>query len=192
MCVDPPLPTVCSSSQVISSAEVSRCGGSPGTPSAWETPPAAPAHRRLLIKGGFTILDRQQRRLYDRAHTLGFADLDSYLVARCQQDASLTQLAAELHTGIGVIRRLIDEAGVHRSSPEVRSARQRRLATDRRLTDRAGQLGFANLGAYLADRVTQRTWTLVQVASELDVHPDTVRDRLDRHHGLRRGKPTAR
>jgi hypothetical protein len=160
-------------------------GFPPGTPSAWETPPAVPAHCRLLINGSFAVLDRQQRRLHDRAQTQGFADLNSYLVARCQQDASLTQLAAELHTTIDVVRRLIDQAGIHRCSPKVRSARFRRRTTDRRLTERAAQLGFASLQAYLADRVTEQAWTLPQVASELGVHPDTVRDRLDRH-GLRR------
>jgi hypothetical protein len=77
---------------------------------------AAPAHHRLPIKGGFAVVDRQQHRLHDRAHALGFTDLDSYLVARCQQDASLTQLAGELHTTIDVIRRLIAEARIHRSS----------------------------------------------------------------------------
>jgi hypothetical protein len=46
-------------------------------------------HCRLLIRGGFTAVDRQQRRLHDRAHTLGFTDLNSYLAARCQHDASL-------------------------------------------------------------------------------------------------------
>ena len=163
----------------------------PGTPSAWATPKAAPTHRRLPISGGFTVLDRQQRRLHDRANTLGFIDLDSYLVARCEDDASLTLLAVELHTTRDVIRRLIDQAGIHRSPPKVRSARSRRRATDQRLTERAGQLGFADLGAYLADRVTKQAWTLPQVASELGIHRDTVRDRLDRH-GVRRTRPTAR
>jgi len=92
----------------------------------------------------FMVVDRQQRRLHDRAQILGFPDLDSYLVARCQQDASLTQLADELHTTIDVIRRLIDETGIHRSSPKVRSARQRRRAIDQHLTIRAEQLGFAS------------------------------------------------
>jgi hypothetical protein len=91
---------------------------------------------------GFAVLDRQQRRLHDRAHTLGFADLDSCLVARCQDDASLVQLAGELHTTIDVIRRLIDQAGIQRSSPKVRSGRQRRLATDRRLTERRRSLAL--------------------------------------------------
>jgi len=98
--------------------------------------------RRLVLKGGFTVVDRQQRRLHDRAHTLGFPDLHSYLVARSQSDASLTQLASELHTTIDVIRRLLAEAGIHRSSPKIRGARQRRRATDRRLTERAARLGL--------------------------------------------------
>jgi hypothetical protein len=69
-------------------------GEAPGTPNAWETPQVAPAHRRLLIKGGFTVIDRQQRRLHHRGRTLGFTDLDSYLVARCQEDVSLTSSPA--------------------------------------------------------------------------------------------------
>jgi hypothetical protein len=160
----------------------------PGNPSAWETPPAAPARRQLLIKDGFAVIDRQQRRLNDRANALGFTDLHSYLVTRCQDDASLTQLAAELHTTIDVVRGLIDQAGIRRASPKVRSARFRRRTTDRRLTKRAGQLGFADLRAYLADRVTQRAWTLPQVASELGIDRNTVRDRLNAY-GLRRTKP---
>jgi hypothetical protein len=148
-------------------------------------------HCRLFIRGGFTIIDRQQRRLHDRARTLGFADLHSYLVARSQQDASLTQLAGELHTTRDVIGRLIGQASIYWPSPKARSARSRRRATDQHLTKRAGQLGFADLGAYLADRVTDRAWTLVQVAGELGVDRNTVRDRLDAYR-LRHTKPTAR
>jgi hypothetical protein len=84
-----------------------------------ETPPA-PAHRRLPIKGGFAVLDCEQRRLHDRAHALGFTDLNGYLVARCQDDASLAQLASELHTTIDVVRHLIAEAGI--PAPQRRSA----------------------------------------------------------------------
>jgi len=131
------------------------------------------------------VLDGQQRRLHHRAHTLGFPDLHSYLVARCRNDASLAQLAGELDTTIDVARRLLDQASIYRSSWKVRSARQRRRTTDQRLTEHAAQLGFASLHAYLADRVTQQAWTLTKVADELGVDRDTVRDRLDRH-GLRR------
>jgi len=112
-------------------------------------------------------------------------------VARCQQDASLAQLAGELDTTVDVVRPLIDEAGIHRSSWKVRGARQRRRTTDQHLTERAAQLGFADLGAYLADRVTARAWPLTKVAEELGVNRDAVRDRLDRD-GLARTGRTAR
>jgi hypothetical protein len=98
-------------------------------------------------------------------------------VVRCQQDVSLAQVVGELHTTIDAVRRLVDEAGIHRSSPKVRSARERRRGTDQHLTKRAGQLGFGSLEAYLIDRVARRAWTLVQVASELGVDRNTVRDR---------------
>jgi hypothetical protein len=190
MCMVPPSPTVAWFLLVPSAVGFSRSGGVSGTPSAWETPQAAPPRCRLAITGGFTVTDRQQRRLHHRARTLGFPDLNSYLVARSQQDTSLTQLANELHTTISVIRRLIDEACIRRCSPRVRGARQRRRATDRRLTERAAQLGFADLGAYLADRVTRQRWLLTEVADELGIHPDTVRDRLDRY-GCAAPRPTA-
>jgi hypothetical protein len=86
-----------------------------------------------------------------------------------------------------VIRRLLAEAGIHRSPPKVRSACQRRLATDRRLTERAAWLGFAGLQAYLADHVAERAWTLVQVAAELGIDRNTVSDRLNAY-GLRHTK----
>jgi hypothetical protein len=141
----------------------------------------------MVIDGGFTVIDRQQRRLHEHAHALGFPDLGSYLMARCHDDASLTQLAAELATTVEVIGHLVDQAGIHRSPRPVRSARQRRRATDQHLTQRAVQLGFASVQAYLADRVAEQAWPLGQVADELGVHRDTVRDRLDRD-GLRHRK----
>ncbi len=110
--------------------------------------------------------------------------------ARCQHDASLAQLAGELDTTIDVVRRLVDQAGIRRSPRPARSARQRRRATDQHLTQRARQLGFASFQAYLVDRTTRQAWPLTQVASELGIHSDTVRDRLDRH-GLRYTKQTA-
>jgi len=144
--------------------------------------------RRLAIKGGFTVIEPQQRRLHERAHTLGFPDLGGYLVARSQQDASLAQLASELDTTVDVAGRLLDQAGVRRAPRPARIAHQRRT-TDQHLTDRAAQLGFASLPAYLADRVVQQAWSLAQVASELGTNPRTVRDRLDRC-GLRRTRQT--
>jgi hypothetical protein len=84
-----------------------------------------------------------------------------------------------------VIRGLLDQAGAKRSLRPVRSARQRRRMTDQRLTDRAALLGFSDPQAYLADRVAQGAWPLTQVASELGIYRDTIRDRLD-PYGLRR------
>src|SRR6266508_944146 len=106
-CAWPTSPLMAWSSLVTSPGRSSRCGGAPGTPSAWETPPAAPADRRLVLSGGFTVIDRQQRHLHDRVIAKGFADLDGYLVARCQQQASLAQLAGELATTTVVARRLL-------------------------------------------------------------------------------------
>ncbi len=120
---------------------------------------------------------------------MGFADPGGYLVARSQQDASLAQLASELDTTVDAIGRLLDQAGIRRSPRPARSTHQRHHSTDRRLTDRAAQLGFASLPAYLADRVVQQAWSLARVASELGTNPKTVRDRLDRY-GLRRTRQT--
>ena len=138
----------------------------------------------LIVSGGFTVIDGQQRRLHDHANTLGFSDLHSYLEARCRDDASLAQLAGELDTTVHVVWSLLDQAGIHRSPRPARSARHRRHATDQRLTKRGVQLGFASLQAYLADRVAEQAWPIGQVADELGMHRDTVRDRLDRY-GLR-------
>jgi len=142
------------------------------------------------VNGSFAVLDRQQRRLRARAHALGFTDLHGYLVARCQQQASLTQLAGELDTTVLVVGRLLDHTGLQPPPPPTAAARQRRHTTDQQLTLRAAALGFASLQTYLADRVGQRAWPLWRVARELGIHPATVADRLDQR-GLRRQRPTA-
>ncbi len=72
-----------------------------------------------------------------------------------------------------MVRRLVGQAGIQRSPQPIRSARQRRRATDQRLTQRAAQLGFASLRAYLVDRVTQKAWPLTQVADELGIDRNT-------------------
>jgi hypothetical protein len=135
--------------------------------------------RCLVLSGGFTVIDREQRRLHDRAITHGFADLHGYLNARCQGDASLTQLASELGATMDVICRLLDQAGIERSPRPAPSASQRRRTTDQRLAAMVAELGFASLRAYLADRTRTRGWPSSQIATELGVHAATVRDRLD-------------
>jgi hypothetical protein len=52
------------------------------------------------------------------------------------------------------------------------------------------QLGFADTGAYLVDRVVERGWLLAEVAAELAAHRLTVRRLLDRY-GIRRVRRTA-
>src|SRR6266536_2653897 len=151
-----------------------------GRPGAWATPPPAPSRRRLTLHGGFAVLDRQQRHLHDRAQALGFADLHSYLAARCQQ-ASLAQLAGELGTTTLVVRHLLDHAALQPPPGPAAAARQRRHSTDQQLTQRAAALGFANLKEYLVERVARRAWPLARVAAELGVHPSTVADRLARY-----------
>ncbi len=145
----------------------------------------------LTVTGGFAILDEQQRRLHQRARAHGYIDLDGYLAARGQQQTSLTQLASELGTTTPIARRLRDHAGLALPPRHVTAARTLRHATDHKLATRAAQLGFASLEAYLADRALTRSWPSTQIASELGVHPATVRDRLDRHR-LPRQRATAR
>jgi hypothetical protein len=95
-----------------SAMRICRSGGAPGTPGACITPPPAPTPRTLTLRGGFAVLDSQQRRLHDHARAQGFADLGGYLLARVQQQASPAQLASELGTTTTVVRRLLDTAGV--------------------------------------------------------------------------------
>jgi hypothetical protein len=151
-----------------------------GSPSAWATLSAARSSRTLTTSGGFAVLDRHQRRVHQRARAHGFANLDQYLAARSQQDASLPQMARELGTTVPVIRRLLAEAGISRPPQPVMTARHRRRATDQRLAVRAARLGFPILDRYLADRVVQRGWPLQRIAGELGIDVRTLRDRLRR------------
>jgi hypothetical protein len=70
-------------------------------------------------------------------------------------------------------------------------ARQRRHATDRRLTARTSQLGFADLGVYLADRLLVRGWAPGRGTAELGAHRRTVWRLMDQH-GIRRIRRTPR
>ncbi len=179
------------SSQVSSSIRISLSGVAPGTPSACVTPLPAPTPRGLSIRGGFAVIDQQQRRLHRRARAQGYSDLRSYLLARAQQQASPAQLASELATTPTVVRRTLDTAGVTPSSRQVTAARTRRTTTDQHLAARAVELGFPSLLAYLADRAVTRRWPSTSIAGELGVQPATVRDRLDQH-GLPRQRATRR
>jgi len=147
--------------------------------------------RTLTLKGGFTVLDSQQRRLDRHAHAQGHSDLASYLLARAQQQASPVQLASELGTTPSVVRHLLDMADITPSPRQVTAARRRRSSTDQHLAARAAELGFPSLPAYLADRAVTRRWSTTSIAGELGVLPATVRDRLDQHR-LPRQRATIR
>jgi AraC-like DNA-binding protein len=71
-----------------------------------------------------------------------------------------------------------------------RLAAQRWRYTEERIAARVAALGFADVGAYLADRVLERGWLLAEVAAELGAHRVTVRRLLERH-GIRRVRRTA-
>jgi transposase len=83
--------------------------------------------------------------MHDHARTLGFADLASYLHARCGQQASPAQVASELATTPTVVRRLLDATGVTPSPRQVTAARRLRATTDQHLAARAAELGFPSL-----------------------------------------------
>jgi hypothetical protein len=89
-----------------------------------------------------------------------------------------------------VTRRLIDEAGIHR--PHGLLAAPVSAAAPSTSASRSGRPArLRQPAAYLVDRVTRQAWSLTQVASELGIDGNTVRDRLNRH-GLRRTRQTAR
>jgi hypothetical protein len=147
--------------------------------------------RTLTLKGGFTVIDGDQRRLQRHAHVQGYSDLHSYLLVRAQQQASPAQLASELGTTLTVVHHLLDTADITPSPRQVTAARRRRSSTDQQLAARAAELGFPSLQDYLTDRAVTRRWPTTSIASELGVQPATVRDRLDQHR-LPRQRATIR
>jgi AraC-like DNA-binding protein len=170
---------------------VSRSGGAPGTPSAWETPPPARLPRRLTIKGGFRVDGGHHRQLDQQARRLGFADLRACLQALLEDGWSVPQLAAHLATTQAAIRRAIAD---HRLSQPPRRellARQRQRTAHRRAATRVAELGFAGVRAYLVDRLVTKAWTLAEVAAELGAARGTLRRLLD-HYQVRRVAPTRR
>jgi hypothetical protein len=163
--------------------------GTPGTTKAWVNHPPAPTPRQLVIHGGFAVDDGRARRLERRSRRLGFADLRGYLQARSDAGLSTPQLAAELDVSQWTVKQALTWAGVQLPPRAERLARQRRHATQQRLAARAAQLGFADLGAYLADRLLTRGRLLVEVTAELGTHRVTVRRLIDQH-GIQRKRRT--
>jgi AraC-like DNA-binding protein len=162
----------------------------PGTTKGWVTPSAAQPGAILVIHGGFTVDDGRTRHLERRARTFGFDDLRSHLQARCDTGVSIPALAQELGVSDWTVKQALHAQGVVLPPRPQRLARQRRRYTDQRIAARVAELGFADVRAYLADRLVARGWLLADVTAELGAHRVTVRRLLDQH-GIRRGRRTA-
>jgi len=121
---------------------------------------------------------------------LGFEDLRGYLQARCDSGYSIPWIATELGVGDWQVQAVLARSGVRLAPRPQRLAAQRRRYTEQRIAARVAQLGFADVGDYLVDRVVQQVWLLAEVAAELGAHRLTVRRLLDRY-GIRRMRRTA-
>lgn len=135
--------------------------------------------------------DGRIRRLERRARDLGFDDLRSYLQTRCDTGYSVPGLAHELGVSEWTVTQALATAGVVLAPRPQRLALQRRRYAEERIGARVVELGFAEVRAYLADRLVQREWLLADVAAELGAHRGTVR-RLMRRVGVQRRRRTAR
>jgi hypothetical protein len=129
------------------------------------------------------------RRLEERAGALGFEDLQAYLQARCDTGYSVPRIAAELGVSDWEVQAGLARSGVRLPPRPQRLAQQRRRHTEERIAARVARLGFADVGAYLVDRVVQRAWLVAEVAAELGAHRLTVR-RLQDRYGIRRVRRT--
>jgi hypothetical protein len=159
------------------------------TGNAWATPPPAETPRRLVLERGFVVDRGRDRRLEERARVLGFESLRAYLQARCDAGHSIPGIATELGVGDWQVQAALARSGVRLAPRSQRLAAQRRRYTQQRIAARVAALGFADVQAYLVDRVVQRGWLLAEVTAELAAHRLTVRRLLDRH-GIRRARRT--
>ena len=135
--------------------------------------------------------DGRVRRLQRRAGQLGFDDLRGYLQARCDAGHSVPGLARELGESEWTVSQAITTQGIVLPPRRQRLARQRRRHAEARIAARVVELGFAEVRAYLADRLIERAWLLAEVAAELAADRRTVR-RLLEHAGVTRRRRTAR
>jgi hypothetical protein len=127
----------------------------------------------------------------DRAQVLGFEDLGAYLQDRCDAGASVPRIATELGVPDWQVQAVLARLQVRLAPRPQRLAAQRRRYTEERIAACVAGLGFADVGAYLVDRVVDRGWLLAEVAAELAAHRVTVRRLLD-CYGIRRVRRTPR
>lgn len=162
----------------------------PGTTKGWVTPLPADSSRRLVIQGGFVADDGRGRRMQRRAQRHGFGDLRSYLQACCDTGVSIPALAEQFGVNEWMVKQALHAQGVVLPARPERLARQRWRFSNQRIAGRVAELGFADVRAYLADRLLERGWLLADGAAELGAHRVTVRRLLDQH-GIRRARRTA-
>jgi len=146
-----------------------------GTGNAWAKTQPAETDRGLVLSGGFAVDVPRWRALARRVRALGVAGLGAYLAARYAQDGgSLAAVAAELATSTHTIGAVLDACGVARERGPAARGRSRRAATDRLVAARVAALGFADVGAWLADR-DARGWSIPRLGAELGVGRRVVR-----------------
>ncbi len=163
----------------------------PGTTKAWVTPRPAQTPGQLVIHGGFLVDDGRSRRLQQHARRLGYPDLRSYLQARCDAGYSLPALAEELGESQWTISQALATQRITLPPRPERLSRQRRRFAQERIATLVVDLGFADIRAYLQDRLIRQEWLLADIAAELGAHRATVR-RLMQQAGVRRVRRTAR
>jgi len=131
------------------------------------------------------------RRLQRRARLLGFPDLRSYFQGRCDTGYSVPALARELGVSDWTVTQALATEDVALPPRPQRLAQQRRRHAEQRIAARVSGLGFADVRAYLEDRLIRREWLLAEVAAELGAHRATVR-RLMQQTSVQRHRRTAR
>jgi len=127
-----------------------------GTGNAWATPQPAETPRRLVLEGGFVVDSGRDRRLDERARVLGFDDLRGYLQARCDAGSSIPRIATELGVRDWLVQAALSRLRVRLAPRPQRLAAQRRRHTEQRIAARMAELGFADVGGYLVDRVIEQ------------------------------------
>jgi AraC-like DNA-binding protein len=130
------------------------------------------------------------RRLERHTGQLGFADLRSYLQTRCDTGHSVPRLAQELGESEWTIGQALTTLGIVLPPRPQQLALQRRRYAQEPIAARVAALGFADVRAYLVDRLIEREWLLAEVAAELAADRRTVR-RLLRQAGVTRRRRTA-
>jgi hypothetical protein len=118
-----------------------------------------------------------EERIAARVAALGFADVRTYLADRLVKRAwLLAEVAAELAAHRVTIRRLLDRYGIRRvrRTPAERAAaesgrRVQAVGWQARRSARLGELGFADLAAYLRARHLEQGWSVKRMRAEVGV-----------------------